>query len=274
MKKIVFISIALILSVSLYALKPEREYAVTPADYGMDYNNLKIKTSDGMMLQAWLFNATDKQSRKVIILSDDGDGNMADLIELASNFLSLGYNVVTYDYRGYGSSDDFQINTKFFLYSQFQKDLEGVIDYMRRHYPSFKTTHLFGVGLGGGLSLGIGANRPEVSKIIADSPYITFELTEKRYMEVYGQKVMMPLGFDKTWMEPLYALEAKASGLTGIFLISGELDELFQPDDMKSLYKLRKSITKMYEVPGAKRTTTFVSDKGAYFKEIQKFLGL
>ncbi|MBC8344067.1 MAG: alpha/beta hydrolase [Bacteroidetes bacterium] len=274
MKRILLLVIAFSISVSVYALKPEREYAVTPSDYGMDYNSIKIRTSDGMMIQIWMFNATAKQSRKLIILSDDGEGNMADLIELASNFLSLGYNVVTYDYRGYGHSDDFKINNNFFIYSQFQKDLEGVIDYMKRHYPSLKTTHLYGVGIGGGLSLGIGANRPEVSKIIADSPYITFEKTEKKYMEVYGQKVMMPLGFDKTWLEPLFALEEKASGLTGIFLISGEEDELFTPDDMKSLYKLRKSITKMYVVPDAKRSTTFISDKGNYFKEVKNFLGV
>jgi pimeloyl-ACP methyl ester carboxylesterase len=274
MKKSIFILLAISLSISVYALKPEREYAVTPADYGMDYNNLKIKTADNMMLQAWLFNATDKKSRKVIILSDDGDGNMADLIELASNFLSLGYNVLTYDYRGFGQSDDFNINERFFMYSQFQKDLEGVIDYVERHYPSFKTMHLYGTGIGAGLSIGIGANRSAVSKIIADSPYITFELAEKRYMEVYGQKVMMPLGFDKTWLEPLYALEEKAAGLTGVFLICGENDELYKPDDMKTLYKMRKSITKMYVVPGAKRTTTFMTDKNTYFREIKKFLGL
>lgn len=274
MKRILLFTLTMVLTVNAYCLKPEKEYAATPADYGMDYNNLKIQTADGIMLQAWLFNATDKQSRKIIILSDDGDGNMADLIELASNFLSLGYNVITYDYRGYGQSDDFKINNQFFIYSQFQKDLEGVIDYVKRHYPSLKTTHLYGVGIGAGLSLGIGANRSEISKVIADSPYITFEQTEKKYMEVYGQKVMMPLGFDKTWLEPLYALEAKASGLTGIFLISGEDDELFTPEDMKSLYKLRKSITKMYAVPGAKRTTTFMTDKGNYFNEVKNFLGV
>ncbi|MFC2113760.1 alpha/beta hydrolase [Bacteroidota bacterium] len=274
MKKIVFSLVLVSLTVFVFALKPEKEYAATPADYGMDYNNLKIKTSDGLLLQAWLFNATDKTSRKIIILSDDGDGNMADLIELASNFLSLGYFVVTYDYRGYGQSDEFEIKSQFFMYSQFQKDLEGVIDYMKRQYPSLKTTHLYGMGIGAGLSLGIGANRPEISKVIADSPYLSFELTEKRYMEVFGQKVMMPLGFDKTWMEPVYALEDKAAGLTGIMLIAGENDELFTPADMKELYKLRKSITTLYTVPGAKRTTTFMTSKDAYFKEIKKFLGV
>jgi len=257
-----------------FALNPEREYAATPADYGMNYNNLRIKTSDNMILQAWLFNATDKQSRKLIILSDDGDGNMADLLELASNFLSLGYNVLTYDYRGYGKSDDFPINPKFFIYSQFQKDLEGVLDYMLKQYPSMKTVHLYGMGIGAGLSIGLAANRFEVSKVIADSPYLSFEVTEKRFLESGNQKPMMPLGFDKTWMEPLFALEKKITNLEGILLICGTDDKLFTITDMKELYKLQKSLIAIYEVKGAQHTTTFITDKGKYFSEIKRFLGL
>ncbi|NLJ07885.1 MAG: alpha/beta hydrolase [Sphingobacteriales bacterium] len=258
---------------SVFALNPVREYPVTPADYGMDYNNIRVKTSDNMMLQVWFFKATDKLSRKVIILSDDGDGNMADLIEYASNFLSLGYNVVTYDYRGYGKSDDFPINNNFFMYSQFQKDLEGVLDWVKRDYPSLKTIHLFGLGIGGGLSIGIGCNRAEISRIIADSPYSTFELTEKRYMDVYGQKVMMPLGYDKTFLEPYYAMSEKGSGLQGILLICGADDKIFTPTDMKELYKLKKSITSIYTVAGATSKTTYTTSKQAYFAEIKKFLG-
>jgi pimeloyl-ACP methyl ester carboxylesterase len=267
----------LILLLSVYvsvALNPEREYSVTPADYGMSYNNLKIKTADNMMLQAWLFNATDKQSRKVIILSHNGDGNMADLIEIASNFLSLGYHVLTYDYRGYGKSDDFEINTKFFIYSQFQKDLEGALDYVIRQYPSMKTIHLYGAGIGAGLSIGVGVNRPEVSMVIADSPYLSFEITERRFLELYNQKVMMPLGFDKTWLEPLFALDRKNAGITGLLLIAGTEDFLYTVADMKELYKLHKSVVKIYEVTGAKHNTTFISNKGNYFAEIKKFLGV
>jgi len=227
-----------------------------------------------MYLQVWFFEATEKLSRKIIILSDDGDGNMADLIEYASNFLSLGYAVVAYDYRGYGKSDDFNINTKFFMYSQFQKDLEGVIDWVKRDYASYKTIHLFGLGIGGGLSVGVGCNRPEIGRIIADSPYLTFELAEKRYMEVYGQKVMMPLGYDKTWLEPFHALSEKGNGLQGVLLISGADDKMFTSADMKELYKLKKNIISLYSVTGATSKTTYTTNKQTYFAEIKKFLGL
>ncbi len=264
--------LASIVFLQLMALNPVKEYATNPGDYGLTYYSVKIRTADNLELQGWFYKATDKQSRKVVILSDDGDGNMADLIELASNFLSLGYYVLTYDYRGYGGSDEFKINKNFFIYSQFEKDLNAAIDYVKKDYGSLKTVHLYGIGIGAGLSIGVGANRPEVSKIIADSPYLTFEQTQKRYEQAYGQTIMMPLGYDKTIMEPKYALEEKGSGLTGIFLISGTEDPIFTPEDLKELSKAKKKLTETYLVKGANKTNTFSTDKNAYFSAIKDFL--
>lgn len=268
-------SLLLLLSITnvSFALNPVREYATTPGDYGMDYNTIHFKTEDGLELQGWFFKATDRSSRKVIILSDDGNGNMADLIELASNFLSLGYYVFTYDYRGFGKSQDFEIKKNFFIYNQFEKDLNAAITYVKKDWASLKTIHLYGTGIGAGLSIGVGAKRPEVSKVIADSPYLTFDLTQKRYEEVYGQKVLMPLGFDKTLMEPKYSLES-SSGLVGVLIISGSEDPIFTPDDLKELGKIKKKITKTQLIEGANRISTFTTDKAAYFETIKDFLKL
>lgn len=274
MKKALLLFALVTFSWSIFALNPVKEYSSTPSDYGMDYLAIKFKTKDNLELQGWFFKATDKSSRKVIILSDDGDGNMADLLEIVSNFLSLGYYVFTYDYRGYGKSDEFEINKNFFIYSQFEKDLDAAIDYVRKDYASLKTIHLYGTGIGAGLSIGLGVKRSEVSKVIADSPYLTFEITQKRYEQVYGQKVLMPLGYDKTVLEPQYALGKTASGLTGVFLISGSEDPIFTEDDLKTLGKINKKITETFLVKGANRVSTFKTDKAAYFEAVKEFLGV
>ena len=46
MKKILLFITALILSKFTFALNPVREYAVTPADYGMDYKEVIITAAD------------------------------------------------------------------------------------------------------------------------------------------------------------------------------------------------------------------------------------
>lgn len=271
-KTALFIAFICVISIRVHALNPSKTYAATPADYGMDYKEVSIETSDKLMLKGWFFNSKGNPC-KTIILSDDGDGNMADMIEIASNFLSLGYNVLTYDYRGYGQSADFQINTKFYIYSQFEKDLNAAVDFVLKYHSTCKIIHLYGLGVGAGLSVGVGANRREVSKVIADSPYGTFETIQKQYKDVKGVNYLLPLGYNKVNMEPQYALETKGDQLTGVLFIAGELNDVYTQKSIKELAKIKSGISSLYIAKGASMISdNYTSDKAAYFNAIRKFL--
>jgi len=269
MKKILLFITALILSKFTFALNPVREYAVTPADYGMDYKEVIITAADDVKLNAWVFKPS-VASKKFIIVSDDGNGNMADNLELIAQFLSIGYNVVAYDYRGFGKSDDFTIKSNFFIYPQFVKDITAVVDYTRKYHNT--QFDMFGIGIGAGLSLSVGANRPEVRRIIADGTYSSFEQTKNKYKSVKGEDIMMPLAYDKMFMEPLYALASKGDQLYGIYYIVGATEDLCGQDDVKSLVKLKPKISDSYVVPAVKNDATFSSNKNEYFNKIKKFI--
>ena len=120
-------------SFSSFALAPSKEYKVLPSDFGLEYKEVSVPTADGLKLNTWIFKATT-DSKKYVIISDDGNGNMADNMEVIGQFLSLGYHVIAYDYRGFGKSDSFNINQKFFIYAQFAKDLQAELDYLRKNY--------------------------------------------------------------------------------------------------------------------------------------------
>jgi uncharacterized protein len=256
---------------SVQALNPSKTYSITPADYGMTYEEISITTDDNVTLFGWFFK-TPEASTKVMIMSDDGDGNMADNIEMASNFISLGYNVVMYDYRGYGKSTDFTINTEFFIYAQFEKDIEGAIDYVKKYQAKMRSVNLFGIGIGAGLSLAVGANHTEISKIIADSPYNNFDYMKKLIKEVDDIDALFPLGYNKNFMEPTYALESKGGSLAGIFIIAGEDETIFTEKIAKEIAKIRSSISSTYIVKDATMATNFSSNKSKYFDEIKSFL--
>src|SRR6185295_19903003 len=167
-QKLIILSMIAMLTASVesvFALNPSRTYKVKPEKYGMIYKEEKIKTKDDMILNAWFFE-TSKKTTNWLVISHNGDGNMADNIELCGQFLSAGLNVVMYDYRGYGESSDFQVDADVFIYPQFITDLNTVLDYLRKSRAITKFD-LYGIGVGGGLSLGVGANRPETKKIVA-----------------------------------------------------------------------------------------------------------
>lgn len=154
MKKVFLITVIGLMSLSIYALNPSRTYKQLPGKFNMKYTQEKIKTSDGEAeLNVWFFPAKTK-TKKLMLISHNGEGNMADYLRKVDQFTGLGYNVVTYDYRGFGESNEFKIDNNMYIYPHFLNDLETMIDYCRKkHAPIFD---LYGWGMGAGLSRGIG----------------------------------------------------------------------------------------------------------------------
>ena len=266
MKKITCLLLLAAVAISVSALNPSREYKVKPDKYGMVYKEEKISTKDGASLNAWFFEL-DKKTTNWIVISGSGDGNMADNIELAGQFLSIGWNVAMYDYRGYGSSSDFNIDPDTYIYPQFLTDFNAVLDYLRKTRAVTKFD-LYGQNIGAGLSIGVGANRPETRKVIADGPWTGLEQMKKKMKEKKGKDVIIPFGFDKTY-EPVYAFDKARPQLKGILAFVSNQDELIRQEDMK----LIKGISSTQVVANSpSNAKNFETDKNAYFERVKKFL--
>lgn len=255
------------------ALNPERKYEHTPDEYGMKYEELIIPTPDGATLYGWYFPAP-QESSEFIILSDDGEGNMADNLELISLLLSAGFNVIAYDYRGYGKSSDFEIKENVYIYPQFVKDLEAVIKFSRRKFPT-TDFYLFGLGIGGSISIGLATERSDVVKVVADGPFIRLEDIKKKYKIYEGKDIIVPFGYNKQH-EPYYAFEeVKSKALQEVLIIVGANDKLVGPEDVKAWLKEQKNARKyvrLHVIPDATNKETFIYDKDAYFKAVREFL--
>lgn len=87
----------------------------TPADYGMDYQDVEFVTADGIRLSAWEIRAPSPSDRTIIVNhpltttrygSVKGlDGVEAEFLPMVRHIHNAGYNVVMYDHRGQGESD-------------------------------------------------------------------------------------------------------------------------------------------------------------------------
>ena len=185
--------ISVVSSGFLFALNPSKEYKQLPDKFNMIYEETKVTTSDGALLTVWYFPANIKTTRLVLI-SHNGEGNMADYLRKVDQFTSIGLNVVTFDYRGFGTSSEFKIDNNMYIYPHFQDDMKAMIDHCRKnHVAKF---YMYGWGIGAGLSLGIGYNRPEVLKIIADSPFLSMEDLEARFSKSDAPMEVPFAGYD------------------------------------------------------------------------------
>ena len=252
-----------------FALNPSRTYKQLPDKYNMVYEEHRVTTSDGAELNVWYF-PSKRKTTQLVLIAHDGEGNMGDHLRRVDQFTS-GYNVVIFDYRGYGTSSEFEIDNNMFIYPHFQDDYLAMIEYCRKQHVS--TFHAYGWGIGAGLSLGIGWNRGEVKKIIADTPFLSMEDLEERFSS-WDTPMEVPFaGYTKKY-EPIYALDQTPGEGKGVLLIVGSNDALFKEDDMKNLQSKQKKIVEksIYVVENPDRKDNFTVDKAGYFNAIQLFL--
>lgn len=256
---------------SAFALKPSREYAFYPEDLGLNSKEWHVKTDDNFDLLAWRITPAKGATSLTVVIGDDGEGNMADNFDMAGLFLGAGYNVVMFDYRGYGKSQDARVNEKMYLMPTMAKDFDAVVTEVKKQDAKQIIT-TYGIGIGGGLAIGVASNNIKVKRAIADAPYPDLETVKKRLMDVKQIDVVTPPGAEKTLFEPKFAIQDKGQHIEGYMLIVGGSDKVITEDDMKALQALRKKNIEVYVVPGVENKDNFTSNKSDYFTRIKAFL--
>ena len=81
---------------------PVRRIDSTPAEIGLEFEDVYFFSADGLKLNGWYIPA--KESRATILFSHGNAGNISHRIEIIDMFSKLGLDVFIYNYRGYGRS--------------------------------------------------------------------------------------------------------------------------------------------------------------------------
>ncbi|MBA4389023.1 MAG: alpha/beta hydrolase [Verrucomicrobia bacterium] len=103
----VYVGLCLLLffAQSKYLYYPGRDIGQTPADAGMKFDDVVIRTEDGESIAAWYVPAASNAGSAVTLLDCHGNaGSIGDRVESVRTFHGMGLNVLIFDYRGYGKS--------------------------------------------------------------------------------------------------------------------------------------------------------------------------
>ena len=114
------------------SILPSHNYKITPDQLGMAYEEVRITSTDGAELNSWLLKTPASPARpQTFVLVGRGSGNMSNLLFTAQEFVDEGFNVVLFDYRGFGSSTDFSPEPNRQYHQEYIEDFVSVLGWIK-----------------------------------------------------------------------------------------------------------------------------------------------
>ena len=224
---------AIIYSSSCFGLKPDSLYISTPEVLGLKYESTTIKTTDSVNIQVWKISADSTvRTNTTIILAYGDSGNMSYWLNHAAIMSQKGFDIVLFDYRGFGKSDPFEMNPNQLYYNEFVTDLTSVIKWTKEQYPKSKTG-IWALSMGTIMST-IALQNESVDFLIGEGFVLNPSDIQKKIREVKSKEIVLPVGYEN------YQGQVKNLKVP-ILLFAGSQDVFTTQADSKLIAKQRKN---------------------------------
>lgn len=162
---------------------------LTPDSEGLAFDDLYLKTSDGLLINAWFVKASNKAATVLYVHSNDGNMDDGDRLEKIKFFHDLGINVLIFDYRGFGRSQGHPTEQGVYL------DAQAAYDYLKtRSDIDQNRIIVYGTSLGGAVAIDLATKR-KFAALIVDSCFTNAkDIAEEWYP--FLPSWMMSIKFD------------------------------------------------------------------------------
>ena len=151
-----------------------REIAATPAQLGLPYEDLRLKTSDGIGLHGWFVPAAP--ARGTVLFLHGNAGNISHRLDSVQMFHRLGYDILIFDYRGYGNSGGTPSEEGTY------RDADAAWRYLaeQKQVPACRIV-LFGESMGGAIAAQLASREKPAALVIASGFTSVPDLAQQLY---------------------------------------------------------------------------------------------
>jgi fermentation-respiration switch protein FrsA (DUF1100 family) len=166
---------------------PDRILVATPRDAGISYEELSLRTEDGVRLGAWWVPA--ERARGTLILCHGNAGNISHRLHLIGPLHGLGLNVLAFDYRGYGQSEGSPSEEGTY------RDMDAAVTYALSRNGDPERLVFFGESLGGAVAVE-SATRHPCAALVLESSFISVAAMAKRHYPWLPSKLPLRIRYD------------------------------------------------------------------------------
>ena len=236
-----------------------------PSDVDLKYEDVNIKTPDGLNLHGWFVKDSFSRHKPTIIVFQGNAGNIGYRIPYIQNLHEkCNSNVLIVGYRGYSYSEGKPSE------KGLRIDSLAVIDHVfSRTDIDVNKIFIQGSSLGGAVALyAIAHKRYDVAGVILENTFTSMsDMVDQVFPQLSRFKSLLLFNH---WESIKNIAKIKAP----LLFISGSKDELVPPDQMRRLYNAAvESIKKeKLEIEEGDHNSTWLEGGNRYFSAIKNFM--
>ena len=229
----------------------------SPSDLALKFEDVTLKTSDGVTLHAWF--VPHVKARATLILSHGNAGNISHRLgNLRLLHDKVKSNVFAVDYRGYGRSEGSPSEQGTY------RDAEGALRHLRaRQEIDPKNVVIFGQSLGAAVAAEL-ASRETCLALILEAPFVSVREMARVALP------WLPIGpLIRTRYEVIETIKAVKAP---ILILHGDRDEVVPFDHGKRVFAAAPEPKEFYTIAGSHHNDTYVVGGDAYFATLKNFI--
>lgn len=240
---------------------PTHDEPANPETWGFKYEDVRFDSADGTPLHGWFMPARGKKAKGTIVFSHGNAGAIGHHLGFTMWLVEAGYNVLMYDYRGFGKSGG-SVDRRGMI-----DDVKAAFSYVRQRKDVDQTRLVsFGHSLGGAKSITALGESPVagVRAIIIDGTFASYRAMARVVGGQLGEDLvtdeLSPLGFVSQLPEVPF------------LVIHGTRDEVVPFSQGASLFEKAHEPKTMFKVEEGTHGGSLVRDQGAYRKQVLAWL--
>jgi hypothetical protein len=245
----------LVLGERFFIYFPTRELSATPADAGLEFEDVTIEAEDGVNLHGWW---VPGQSDDVTLLWFHGNaGNLGDRVGLLEQLHDeLGIGIFAIDYRGYGRSEGKPSEAG--LYADAQAALEGA---QRQAGANSEEIVVFGQSLGAAVAVELASSHP-VRGVVLEAAFTSIRDMARHHYSFLPVWPLLRTSFDS---------ESRIARIdTPLLMIHGRDDDIVPLDFGRKLFGAAEEPKELIEVEGAGHNDVYL--KAEFTAALKVFL--
>jgi uncharacterized protein len=261
-------------------------WGFTPFETGVTWEDVAVPATDGSRMPGWLL--VRGPDAPAILACGGHRGKRSDLLGISSALWRAGFNVLLFDYRGYGVEPD-----RGTLGYRELSDARAALQFLRERFPQ-APLGVVGFSMGASIAIMLASREPDVCCVLADSPFTSqreivryrvrqaFRLKPKRWTAVLGN-VLMDLVNRRLHarfayrMDDVHPLQDVARlAPRALLLVHGEQDQAIPPEHSRRIAAVAQGAGVALETWFVARAThceAYFLDRRGYCERAAAFFG-